>query len=61
MPDEYGKTGCADLPCQCGKCKSYTRGCCFDRPICCPNDPYYNPRYKCPDFIQREEASENAT
>ena len=66
------KVGCDNLPCQCVDCGNYTLMCCFGKPICCPNDPNYDPSYRCPGFVEKrwlekavsnwtEEESENGS
>lgn len=51
----YALTGCANLPCQCGKCGRYRIDCCYTKPVRCPNDRYYDPGYVCPDFTPKKE------
>lgn len=50
---------CRSQGCQCLSCGAYALMCCAEgahlRRMKCPDDPAYSPRYRCPDFVEKEE------
>lgn len=51
---------CVSMGCQCSQCKknAFDPICCMERDIACPNDPEYDPNYRCPEFTPKEEVQD---